>query len=892
MPLPPVNNNLANVSMDYFLRGAEAAKPQGAPPAAPGQAEAEAPQAPQGAGKLVSQLDILLLKAAKASTTSLDGKTVKQSLRKLVDDGALDRASLKLLQKSADTAAKTLKALDKFTGRQLAEAFDAEGRFDATATKAGKAVAAAVRAQQDLSDLLAQLGKNLDRLSRHDAEMRQAYADFKGVDAAVRDAVDEFRSLSDRRATEIDRLARQMKDFAVHLAANGRNADPNVAAILEAKAGELLPRQALAMHGTADALATVNEEIAGKLRPVAEKIDAFRRNPATTLDSRAYAELESDIRTMQEAVTDIRKNGVAVAGGRMVVPRDIVKALEEEVSKARTLFETARKEVVKTVLSNAVETAETLLCMANPDEEAGFARTSDERFRVLEARNEMFTAMRALRDAALDPAVGDLNPFLKTFSEANKKLTKAAYAAELVPGFSGEAFNAMLRRCRNSGLIAVGVAQTMHQLRGSDRFFTGAEAMRVFEGELSVSSIVEARARGLRDEDVDPANEDANIVSERKLGSGAAGSVFELERRDGTLVVFKGEAESRSGLGTIAAGGGEAYDACQKAVDLNFATKKAAEALGMGGLVVDYSAGVHKGVFGFYMEKAKGVSGRAFGEGKAPAASDGGLSPKEIRKLPAAERRRVQGEIRRQLNRLQWLDLVTGQNDRHWENYFVHVDRTTREVSVKGIDNDAGYSQSRVGAVKYAFDKSQTVTFKKLVGELATKIDSRHAAAVRDRLLADPGLSVGEDGYIVVDATKLSEKALGDLVAKLTGTHSLVVPDKIDRAAYDALVALKQGPAREAYLASIRPRLSPAGYDAAVSRLDDVIAHAEKLAAGNGIVEENGWGDVEHAPLGTGRIAVRKHGGGEKRLDREVSETVHELFCPSYFARDRIGTYL
>ena len=128
--------------------------------------------------------------------------------------------SLKLLAKAADTAAKSLKSLDKFTGRQLAEAFGADGKIDAT-TNAGKAVFAAVAAQQDLSDLLAQLGKNLDSISRHDAEMREENPQYKGVDAACRNAVDDFRLLCDRRATEINHLAFQMKDFAVHLAENG-----------------------------------------------------------------------------------------------------------------------------------------------------------------------------------------------------------------------------------------------------------------------------------------------------------------------------------------------------------------------------------------------------------------------------------------------------------------------------------------------------------------------------------------------------------------------------------------------------------------------------------------------------------------------------------------------
>ena len=77
MPVNNVNANLGNVPMDYFLRGASAAKPQGAAPAGPIAAEAEAnpAEAPEQnpVVKLGSQLDVLLLKAAKASTKSLDG---------------------------------------------------------------------------------------------------------------------------------------------------------------------------------------------------------------------------------------------------------------------------------------------------------------------------------------------------------------------------------------------------------------------------------------------------------------------------------------------------------------------------------------------------------------------------------------------------------------------------------------------------------------------------------------------------------------------------------------------------------------------------------------------------------------------------------------------------
>lgn len=270
-----------SVSMEYFFRGVEAAKPlapqQGGVPAPLEGVQAQ--QAPEGAAKLVAQLDMLLLKAAQASTASLDGQTVQNALQTLAVDGVVSAQWLQSLQDAADTAAANLKALDKFTGRDLAKAFDAggpfnttldaEGNFNRGATKAGKAVLLAVRAQEEVSCALAWLSKKLDRLGGQTSPEA----------AALRSQVDEFRQLCGRHATEINRLAIQMRKFAVHLAAHGRNEDPSVVAILDAKVEELLPRQALAMHGTVDALASVDEEVTAGLRPLAERIDAFRANP-------------------------------------------------------------------------------------------------------------------------------------------------------------------------------------------------------------------------------------------------------------------------------------------------------------------------------------------------------------------------------------------------------------------------------------------------------------------------------------------------------------------------------------------------------------------------------------------------------------------------------------
>ena len=910
MPLQNINTNINNVSIDYFLRGVAAVKQQKAAPAQV-QGDAGATGAQQelaAAGEMAAKLDVLLMKAAQASTKSLDGKTVKSTFQKLVNDGALDKNSLKLLAKTADAAAKTLKALDKFTGSQLAASFNQDGIIDPN-TKTGKALLAAIKAQQDLSDLFSLLGKSLGAMSRHEAEMKGANQGFKGVDAKLLDAVFDMQLLCDRRGTEINHLARQMRDFALYQVKEGNIPDPGIAVILKAKVNELLPRQALAMHGTTDALSTVSKEIAGKLRPVAEKIDAFRNNPSASLDSNAYKALQSDIATMKAALEDIRTNGIKVGDGRMMVAKDIVKALEEEVGKAEDMFKSAKRAVLEKVFDNYMTTMESLL-YADESEEIRQLHSSDDpkQMEMLALRNKVMNdikdAAKLVLDAmdkaaAPDEKTGDKSAAALGQKELEDKingiiknaisLTRKANAVELSPSPSSQAYNAMVRRLRGASSAVVGFFKAVSNVYKGDReFFTGAEAMGVFNGTISVSSIVEARARGLEDSDVNPANEDANITGERNLGQGAAGSVYELTRSDGVKVVFKGETESRTGLADLAVGSGHNYDLGQETVNLNIAAKNAAKALGMGDLIVDYSVGTHKGVFGFYMEKAKGMTVCSFVQGKSSSSPDAGMSAADLKRLPSSDRQKVKAGIMRELNRLQWLDLVTGQADRHWNNYFIHVDRKTLKVTVKGIDNDAGYSQYRTGAMKFALDSEKSKDVRILLNKLAQKIDSRNAKAEYERLLQDPGITVGEKGLITIDTTKIANKAMVKAFADITGMQTLAIPDKIDRETYQTLVDLKGGPKRDAYLASIKPRLSKASYKAAVQRLDDVIAHAEALASKGGIVEPDGWANVEMAPKGTGKVNVTSLAGREVRLGGEIAKETNERYCPSIFVRDGI----
>ena len=118
------------------------------------------------------------------------------------------------------------------------------------------------------------------------------------------------------------------------------------------------------------------------------------------------------------------------------------------------------------------------------------------------------------------------------------------------------------------------------------------------------------------------------------------------------------------------------------------------------------------------------------------------------------------------------------------------------------------------------------------------------------------------------------------------------MPDKIDSETYNALMELKAGPKRDAYLDSIRPRLSPDSYNAAVSRLDDVIAHAEKLKDEGRIVQGDAWQNVRERPLQTGNVTVQNRDGQGKSIGGSVAKIINLLYCPSYFARDDLSKIL
>ena len=139
------------------LPGADAA-PQNAPQ--PERAEAKS---------VVRQLDVLLLGAAGKSVSADTAKNVNAIGKSLVAKGLLTEKQLSKLESLATDAAAKLKALDKFSGRELATALMEDKKTGETVWSKGffflnstaKAVKSAIKAQQTLSAALGEFNESL-----------------------------------------------------------------------------------------------------------------------------------------------------------------------------------------------------------------------------------------------------------------------------------------------------------------------------------------------------------------------------------------------------------------------------------------------------------------------------------------------------------------------------------------------------------------------------------------------------------------------------------------------------------------------------------------------------------------------------------------------------------
>ena len=891
-------SGLNKVNVDYrpsieepnVPKSTDANRPQPEPAVLPDDAQ---PPADAGARSVVRQLDVLLLNAAGKSVAADAATNVRTVGQSLVDKGVLSRKEASRLDSLAEDAAARLKALDRFSGRELAMALMQDRKTGETVWRgsfwglnpAAKAVKAAIEAQQTLS---AELGRFNVRL----AENGQVGADLQ-------DAFTELQFQCDRRASEIDSVVYRMYDLAQKDVAGGAAADPRNRALLHATFRELMPREAILMHGTAEAFEKLNAHLAAQMRPLAEKLDAFAANGSRALGREEILGLQRDMATMKNAIASVRANGIEVQGGRIEVDKSLLDAMERVLSDAAERIANAREIAVKRTRGAFLEELKAALSPENAP--GGDKVMASSRYAGHPVLVEFRKARKDLVELIRDFAVGALpmDQFDARFNPCITKFRTGLFdnleLALLEVGFDAAASKQVAKTVRGLDYVKAQFKELMKSTEalrtgGEDPALATGDVRRLLLGENSLSSLVEAKARGFKPGDVDPAADDSNVVESKTLGSGAAGTTYLLTTKSGGKLVFKPELDSRIGLGDLMLGKGKAYANAQQTANLNLATQDTARAFGCEDVVVKYSVGSHNGQFGIFMEKAKGIPGCGFT--RRSASGGGGIPPAELHRIAdPAEQAKIKGAIARKLNQLMWLDLVTGQGDRHWGNYFVHIDRATHEVTVKGIDNDASFSALRIGLMKFALNKRQTSLFEAHLKNACQKIHGKGWEAEYNRCLNDPAI-VRNGDTLTIDLAKAKSPEAKMAIIPTVGLQTIALPEEIDQDFYDHLLAMDgDTAARRAFLGSIAPRISPDALKAAEARLDEAIAHAKALKAKGKVYGTDQWQNQKNIAAMTATkasVTITKSNGGQIKATHEIEcvRDYNERICPSFFKRE------
>ena len=352
---------------------------------------------------------------------------------------------------------------------------------------------------------------------------------------------------------------------------------------------------------------------------------------------------------------------------------------------------------------------------------------------------------------------------------------------------------------------------------------SASDVRRIMLGEEGLSGAIEAKALGFKPDDVNPATDDANIVNSKTLGAGNAGTAFLLTSKAGEEFVFKPELDGRLGLNTVYVGMNGSYVNAQKTANLNFATQDTAKIFKCENLVVKYSVGTHKGQFGIFMEKAKGFTGEDLYNRRIKNDKDCDISPSVMRETVTDKeaRNKIEAQLAQKFNKLQWLDIITGQQDRHWSNYFINIDKTTHEVTLKAIDNDASFSAKQIGMNKFALDKDAAKKFDTRLKNICFDLYGKDGweDEYDNRVSKDRAIVRNQDGSITIDLSKATSTEVKMAVIGAIGMQSpgVVAPEEIDEEFYNVLMEMdgKDSAKRKEYLDSIAPRISPAALKAA-----------------------------------------------------------------------------
>ncbi|MBR4222922.1 MAG: hypothetical protein IKR81_17305 [Victivallales bacterium] len=827
----------------------------------------EAPEQPH-ASDVAGQLDVLLLKAVKGVSGELNAEEVA----KAANSAKLPRAMKNELKSLAEAAQKSLAALDKFTGKDLAAAMEkkADGTVDwKEGSMAAKSFEEAQNAQEKLSSALAK-------------------ALSKAKNANTQATLEELMLQCDRRIGEIETLVLQMTEI---IDAGGESALDDAAALAnDGKLSSFTSTAALDKFGRAEMFDALKSD----LKPLTDRLESYANDGVKSLQKSDVEACVKELNAIKAKFSAAAASGSLEIGGKTVfVDRSLLGEASKLLDGVGKKINAIHREVLHAAMVKFVEQeipfideeifspkfARELHTLTNS---AG-AKTNDLE-KIAKAHNafrhaartyaESPTALNAevLKKAALNleqlpkSKAADCMTFdtiftLRPNDEASNDFRKAfeAFRKKVLEASIQEPYKNPIKKLITSVYDNIGIAaeklinfgKEFNATKPSGNYFVSGAVLDVFKGEMSLSPLLEARVHGYADSDVKLDLDDKNIASSKTLGNGNFNTVTLVTGKDGSEWVFKPELDGRLTAPNSPLSFG--VDANQEMTRINLAVQTTADTLGLDDLMVRTTAGTHKGQFGMFMEKAPGITGKQFKAKTEPIGEPGKAGPSELKQLNDSDFGKVVGRMMRQFNRMQWFDVITGQSDRHPDNYMIDINMNDLSVNIKVIDNDASYGTFRQGLYKFKLDGDSSLAslFNGTIDKIAKGIeDAKDKPMLKQNIEKELGYDSQYDDPIEIDLSKTDKRLLFSGLLNFCGIKNIAPPEEIDKELYDKLTLLAKdapdgGKARKSYLSSLAERLgqNSAPYKAAVQRLDEAIAHARKLNAEGKVYTADQWED-------------------------------------------------
>ena len=630
---------------------------------------------------------------------------------------------------------------------------------------------------------------------------------------------------------------------------------------------------ALDMHGNAGVLESVNARAAALFA----ELDALAADTAvdgSVADKAAQlkgkiADLRSDIARATESPA-LSAYGPAAGEPRLVREAELFAVISQGLTEAGKSVDVLAAMPGAQELDQMVSANLDDLCLVTElrhwtqAENMSFLN-SEARGQLVELRDKFSAVAQALKEgiSAFSPDSAQREPLQESAQGTLRGLLADLNVLyrELMPEVSGLVKDKTDRDAPANRLLALMGKMNMMVAPGHETFFfdaleelgaargrlgvrpafhSGVYLAKAFEGGVSIAALRECYARNIDPEYMELRADPGALAERRTLGSGAANTVtlcaFRDRRGRRTDLVFKPEYPARLGMGGMNLAG-MGYGGKFHVLHLNLAAAEVAGAMGMQELMPESRAGTFEGRFGLFMSKAPGRTARDMAAAKisSPNSEENRRMRAELRENQAMDSARA--NLQRELCRLEWLDLLSGQLDRHPDNYMVDINTRTGAVQVTGIDNDAAFGAALVGAGKLDLSK------------LDLPLRDLKRGLEKAGLTLDEAAFHPPDPYIL----DLGKKGGAAFVRGTLSWNQLHIPSLIDRQSYDALMAIN----KDDYYARLEKHLDKDQVAAAMSRLDSAQALAEELQRSGKVVEDAQWGQGQLKPYDDLRSANR-----------------------------------